>query len=425
MNKLGSIVINHSLDPNEVRQKAFKVVKLLTGDAIIATRVATAISQMCRSLYKASIPAILEFELNTKISNNALKLKFKSSQSLPSINLLTPFFDEVRSLTLTNNLYQIQAVLNLHNSQFTDEDIQAKIRSIIEQKNRNELMSELEIKNHELSASLEDLKNTTFLKEQLTEQNMRMSAELNVAQMLQQMILPKPEELENIEGLDIAGFMEPADEVGGDYYDVLLDTDGVVTLGIGDVTGHGLESGILMLMTQTAVRTLQEVRETDPIRFLDTLNRTIYKNVKRMNSDKSLTLAIINYSNGQISISGQHEETLIVRQDGAIERIDTMSLGFPIGLDSEITDFISHAIFELNPGDGIVLYTDGIPEAKDINKIQYQMERLCEVISKNWHKSANQIKDDIIADLRRHIGTQKVFDDITLLVLKRQEEKTH
>ncbi|MEH2273327.1 MAG: SpoIIE family protein phosphatase [Nostoc sp.] len=108
-----------------------------------------------------------------------------------------------------------------------------------------------------------------------------MGAELEVTKRLQQMILPQPEELE-IEGLDIAGYMEPADEVGGDYYDV-LHTDGVTTLGIGDVTGHGLESGILMVMTQTAVRTLKEIREYDSVKFLDALNRTIYKNVQRSN----------------------------------------------------------------------------------------------------------------------------------------------
>ncbi len=261
------------------------------------------------------------------------------------------------------------------------------------------------------------------LNERLKEDNLRMGAELDVARQIQMMILPRPEELENIEGLDIAGYMEPADEVGGDYYDV-LHTDGVVTLGIGDVTGHGLESGILMLMTQTAVRTLQEIREVDPVIFLDTLNRTIYKNVQRMNSQKSLTLAIVNYADGKISISGQHEETILVRKGGEVERIDTMSLGFPIGLDSDIAEFISHAVFELEPGDGIVLYTDGIPEAKDINKVQYQVEKLCEIVSENWDKSAEEIKEAIIADVRRHIGTQKVFDDITLLVLKRQEETT-
>jgi sigma-B regulation protein RsbU (phosphoserine phosphatase) len=257
------------------------------------------------------------------------------------------------------------------------------------------------------------------LNEKLKEDNLRMGAQLDIVRQMQQMILPNASELE-IDGLDIAGYMDAADEVGGDYYDV-LNTDGVVTLGIGDVTGHGLESGILMLMAQTAVRTLNEIRELDPVRFLDAINRTLYKNVKRMNSEKSLTLAILNYSQGWVSISGQHEETIIVRQGGEIERVDMMDLGFPIALDDDIVDFISHISIELQLGDGIVLYTDGIPEAKDIKKKQYGLEPMCEVISKNWHLSAGEIKQAVIDDVRRHIGTQKVFDDITLLVFKRTE----
>ena len=257
------------------------------------------------------------------------------------------------------------------------------------------------------------------LNERLKQENLRMGAELDIVRQMQQMILPNAEELK-IDGLDIAAYMQAADEVGGDYYDV-LNTDGVVTLGIGDVTGHGLESGILMLMAQTAVRTLKEIQETDPVRFLDALNRTLYKNVQRMNSEKSLTLAILNYSQGRVSISGQHEETIIVRNGGEVERIDTMDLGFPIALDDDIAEFISHISLELQLGDGIVLYTDGIPEAQDIKKKQYGIEQMCEVISQNWHLSAEEIKQAVIDDLRGHIGTQKVVDDITLLVVKRTQ----
>jgi predicted ATPase/serine phosphatase RsbU (regulator of sigma subunit)/tRNA A-37 threonylcarbamoyl transferase component Bud32 len=262
------------------------------------------------------------------------------------------------------------------------------------------------------------------LNQRLKNENVRMSAELDIIKQMQQLILPKPAELAAIAELDIAGFMEAADEVGGDYYDVLFN-DGVVTLCIGDVTGHGLESGILMVMTQTAVRTLQEVKELDPVRFLDTLNRTIYKNIQRMNSDKNLTLALLNYADSQISISGQHEETLVVRKGGKIERIDMMDLGFPIGLDEDISDWIGHLLVDLEPGDGVVLYTDGIPEARNIHKQFYGLERLCAVVSQNWHLSAEQIKQSAIDDLRKFIGAQKVFDDITLLVLKQQGNLVH
>lgn len=258
------------------------------------------------------------------------------------------------------------------------------------------------------------------LNEKLKDENLRLGAELDILRQIQQMILPKPEELK-IEGLDIAGFMEPADEVGGDYYDV-LQTDGVVTIAMGDVTGHGLESGILMLMTQTAVRLLKEIRERDPVRFLDTLNRTIYKNVQRMKSEKNLTLVVLNYAEGKVSISGQHEETLVVRKGGYIERIDTIDLGFPIGLNDNIAEFISHRTVELHPGDGLVLYTDGITEAEDRNGKQYGLERLCEVIAQHWQHSAERVEQAAIEDVRQHIGTQKVFDDITLLVLKQQPD---
>jgi serine phosphatase RsbU (regulator of sigma subunit)/HAMP domain-containing protein len=255
--------------------------------------------------------------------------------------------------------------------------------------------------------------------ERLREENLRLGAEINIARQIQRMILPKKHELDHVEGLDIAGYMEPADEVGGDYYDV-LQIAGIVTIGIGDVTGHGLESGLLMLMTQTAVRALQEIRERDPVQFLDAVNRTIYRNIQRMDSDRNLTLAILNYAAGNVSISGQHEEILVVRADRSVERVDTIDLGLPIGLDHDITDFIDHITVTLQPGDGVVLYTDGIPEAYNLAKKQYGMERLCDVIRDSWSGSSEDIKAAIIADVRAFIGKQKVFDDITLLVLKQQ-----
>jgi CHASE2 domain-containing sensor protein/serine phosphatase RsbU (regulator of sigma subunit) len=275
----------------------------------------------------------------------------------------------------------------------------------------NERTAELASANDEISK----------LNDELTDENRRMGAELNVAKEMQQLILPKTDELEAIEGLDISGFMEPADEVGGDYYDVLSE-NGLVTLSIGDVTGHGLESGILMIMTQTAVRTLQEAQENDPVRFLDVLNRTIYKNVQRMESDKSLTLVVLNYQAGILSISGQHEETLVVRADGTVERVDTMDLGFPIGLIDEIADTISQQSFRLAPNEGVVLYTDGVTEAENLAGEQYGLDRLCEVITSAWDQSAEDIKQAIIDDVRDHIGEQKVFDDISLLVVKRNTD---
>lgn len=83
----------------------------------------------------------------------------------------------------------------------------------------------------------------TVFNDRLKAENMRMSAELHVIRKIQQMLLPKDRELKEFIGLDIAGFMQAAEEVGGDYYDV-LQHNGRVKIGIGDVTGHGFESGI-------------------------------------------------------------------------------------------------------------------------------------------------------------------------------------
>jgi predicted ATPase/serine phosphatase RsbU (regulator of sigma subunit)/tRNA A-37 threonylcarbamoyl transferase component Bud32 len=259
----------------------------------------------------------------------------------------------------------------------------------------------------------------TLLNEQLKSENLRMGAELAITRQIQQMILPKAQELNQIEQLDIAGFMEPAEEVGGDYYDVLYQ-NGVVKIGIGDITGHGLESGVLMLMVQTAVRTLFAAQETDPTRFLSTLNRVIYDNIQRMNSTRNLSLILLDYEGDRLRFSGQHEDFLILRADGSIEQFDTDSLGFPIGLIEDISSFVRQIEVQLQPGDGVVLYTDGITEAANLSSELYGLERLCQVVSQHWQRSVDEIRQQVIADVRRHIGGQKIYDDITLLIIKRK-----
>ena len=282
------------------------------------------------------------------------------------------------------------------------------------------LYQNLEDKVEERTAQLAQAnQEISTLNELLKKDNLRMSAELDIVKQLQQMVLPKQSELEAVEGLEIAGFMEPADEVGGDYYDV-LQQDGQVKISIGDVTGHGLESGVLMIMAQTAVRTLQKMNETDPVKFLDIINQTLYDNLQRIKSGKNMTLAILDYAGGILKLSGQHEEVIVVRADGTLECLDTMDLGFPIGLVEEIGDFIAQEEVQLNPGDVVVLYTDGIPEAFDINKVQYGLKRLWQVVVENRHRCALEIREAVINDVRQYIGAMKVFDDITLVVMKQK-----
>ncbi|MCW6036988.1 PP2C family protein-serine/threonine phosphatase [Spirulina subsalsa FACHB-351] len=418
MIRLGSITLTHSDSIYAIRKKVLQVLKLFTEDPILPGKIASATSQVCRLLDQTSVKSTVNITLFHKAHRLAFCLTFVGQHPLPEAAFLHIFFDEVNYPTSKRRVFQVQCVVFLKTG-LPHDGLLEQARRILAEKSRYELMQELERKNKKLLKSLENLRRETLLKEQLTKDNMRMAAELDLLKRMQQLILPKPEELESIKDLDIAGFMQPADEVGGDYYDVLC-SDGVITIAIGDVTGHGLESGILMVMTQTAVRTLQEIKEQNPVRFLDTLNRAIYNNIERMQSDKNITLAILNYANGKISISGQHEETIVVRKGGKVERIDTIDLGFPIGLHDDIREFINHHFVELEPGDGIVLYTDGITEAENLEQEHYGIERLCALVSRYWHQSSEEIKSKIIEDVYDHIGQQKVFDDITLLVVKKR-----
>jgi len=259
----------------------------------------------------------------------------------------------------------------------------------------------------------------TRLNQQLQAENLRMGAELDVTHRLQQMILPREEEFQQLVGIDLAGCMEPATEVGGDYFDVIQGEQGV-TIGIGDVTGHGLQSGVVMLMAQAAVRTLIANGETDPARLLNAVNRLILDNTQRMQAHKNMTLALLEYKAGVLRLSGQHEELIIVRQDGTLEPIDTFDLGFPLGLESDIGSFVSATEIRLYPGDLAVLYTDGVTEAMNANREQYGPTRLYEVLRRHRELTAAQIRQAILDDVRAHVAGSDVWDDITLVVLKQQ-----
>ncbi len=276
-------------------------------------------------------------------------------------------------------------------------------------------ITDLKLSQQQLEDAYGEISN---LNDQLKEENLRMGAELNVARRLQEMILPPPEELRQFQQLEIVGYMKPADEVGGDYYDVITCRQDHVCIGIGDVTGHGLESGVLMLMTQTAIRTLIEHGESDPVIFLNTLNRVLFHNIQRMRVEKTLTLALARYHDRQISLIGQHEEMLVVRQGGQVERIDTLDLGFPVGMVEDIAEWVHETTVSLNPGDAVVLYSDGVTEAENSAQQQYGIERLCAILSRNWQKSPEMLKQAVIDDVMRHIGSHKIYDDLTLVVLR-------
>ncbi len=258
------------------------------------------------------------------------------------------------------------------------------------------------------------------LNAELKGENRRMSAELNVAKELQMMVLPSNQELKEtkqFERIDVAGFMSPADEVGGDYYDILpLPNDGIL-IGIGDVTGHGLSSGVLMLMAQTAIRTLS-ADELGMEEFLNRVNYVIYQNAQRIDATKNMTMALIFAYQNKYTIVGQHESVIICRQSGEIEEIETISLGFYVGMEPDISDFTNTRSFQMEKGDVMVLYSDGVTEAINPQREEFGTENLVKFVQKYHQSNAQEIIDGIHQSLLDYIGDAKIYDDISLVAIK-------
>lgn len=282
------------------------------------------------------------------------------------------------------------------------------------QKNTDKLEEQVIARTAELEKSHETV---VELNKRLSADNKRLGSELDVARRLQMMVLPKIRELEKVKRLEISSAMIPANEVGGDYYDV-IEEGPVLKIGIGDITGHGLESGVMMMMVQTTAQALVESGVRDPALFISIINRVLYKNAQRIGTDKNLSLMFIDYADNALTVCGQHEELIIVRANSEIERLDTMDLGFPVGLEPDISPYLATKKVSFASGDTAVLFTDGITEAQNAEGQFYGIERLCSITSTHHGKSAREIKSEIIEDLILFIGSHNIYDDITLLVIK-------
>ncbi len=257
-------------------------------------------------------------------------------------------------------------------------------------------------------------------KQQLAQENLRMGLELDVAQRLQAMILPKGAELKQHAGLEIAAHMVPASEIGGDIYDVLEGPDGSTCLVIGDVTDRGLASGVVMLMAQAALRTALEQTEGDLVRSLVRVNSVIYKNVsERMGDARNLTLALLHYEDGEVKLAGQHESVIVVRSSGEVEEIDTLPLGINVGLLPEVDDMMVETRFSLGLGDLMVLYTDGVTEAESPGKAEFGTARLKAAVHSRRSLPCEEIVQGVFTDIYRWIGGGTVLDDITLVLVRR------
>jgi serine phosphatase RsbU (regulator of sigma subunit) len=236
--------------------------------------------------------------------------------------------------------------------------------------------------------------------------------EMELAKRIQTCLLP---EKPGIFGYDIAASCEPSEEVGGDYYDV-ISVGGYDWIVIGDVSGHGVTSGLVMMMVQTAIHTvLSENPSVPPSDLLSVINRTIYANIEKMNESKHMTILVIACGkDGFFDFSGLHEDILFWCSDTRkVHKIETD--GMWIGLEPEISSMLPVNEFRMERGDCVVLYTDGIIEARGKDGSFFGAERLEKIISLCGSRSAAEIHAAVLDALKDY----EKPDDVTLFVMKR------
>lgn len=241
----------------------------------------------------------------------------------------------------------------------------------------------------------------------------RLERELQIAQQIQTALLPKQLD---VPGYRIAATMLPAENVGGDLYDVQVAKDGSVWLCIGDVTSHGVTPGLIMMMVQSALSALID-RSPDarPREMLVHLNRVIYENVhERLGDDNYLTLTLLRSDGpGKFIYAGAHLDLLVKRGDGKIDRLPTPGLW--VGLLPDISHAVEESTVDLQIGDLLVLYSDGLTESRDAAGKQFDMDGVERVLSKSV--GANGARDSLLQGVQAHLAKQD--DDITVMVVER------
>lgn len=256
----------------------------------------------------------------------------------------------------------------------------------------------------------------------LVEQRNRLllDKELSIAKKIQLNFLPQS--VPQMEGVEIAASISTAKAVGGDLYDFAdltqISLVGQRKLGImiGDVSGKGVPAALFMARSIADFRHFANAGVL-PSSILNDLNTQIALNYK---SELFITMFYIIYdvSKKLITFSNAgHLPAIWLKSEGAIEFLTTE--GMPLGLlDSEK---YSDAAVQLKDGDTIILYTDGITEARNQNKEEFTIERVKEVVLKNRYASSQAMIDAIKGQLNKFVGTAPQYDDYTLVVMKIKE----
>lgn len=244
----------------------------------------------------------------------------------------------------------------------------------------------------------------------------RLEKEMEIAARIQTSLVSKTVA---VPGLDIAATMLPASEVGGDYYDVVPLERGC-WIGIGDVAGHGLQTGLVMLIIQSVLGGLiRQSPDASPRDALPILNAVMFDSVRRrMGQDEHATLLLLRYDGtDQVRYAGAHEEIIVHRAASRrCERIET--LGPVFGAIPDLGATITEASFALAAGDLLVLYTDGLVEAMNAAGETFGVERLCEALESAADEPVDVVRDRVIAAAHEWMAAQ--WDDISLVVARRR-----
>ncbi len=269
------------------------------------------------------------------------------------------------------------------------------------------LRSELEDTNVNLETSRADLK---LARDKLW-------SEMEVAQRIQTALLPKNRRLGPYEAEAV---MRPAEEVGGDYYDFLETRDKEHWVTVGDVSGHGVESGLVMMMTQTTIATLvNDMPQRKPSDVFVHTNQVIRENVSRLGGTRYMTLNVIRLERDQITVAGKHQDILVWR--AAADRVETISNnGTWIGVVDDVRPAVEDQVIPVKMGDWVLLYTDGVTEACNARGEFFGEDRLRKAFSRVAGKvSLPRAVAELLHEVRQFAA--KVDDDQTLVLLRRVE----
>ena len=245
----------------------------------------------------------------------------------------------------------------------------------------------------------------------------RRNSEMAIARTIQTSVIPRDLSLR---GFDVAAVMVPAAEVGGDFYEFRKTSDGGAWLGIGDVTGHGITAGLVMMMAQAMFTTLTEsgAEDVGPSRFLAQLNRALFFNLKsRLGEERFMTMVVARlYRDGRLVYAGAHTDLLVYRHaTGSVERHATDGLW--LGLVPEIGPATKEHEVVLERGDLALFHTDGVTEARNRNGEPFDIRRVADRLVAAPGSSAEETVTSILQAACAWAPLPD--DDISLMAVRR------